>query len=431
MVMRRISALMAGICLLTALAHSGQSRSGALGPTSRFLMDDTDLWAWPQLAWFYTRGVFVELGDEPPAVSRKSSVLGTYSSAERTLGVFGLAVNRVSPALGEFSAYLNPRIQVNDSTSVAANIVELLQDRGLGAGLPPVPEPQAGFDLFYARKLGGFNAGVRLEHASAGTGDEYTGSSYRAGSSSAGAALGCGYEFTEKLRADAGIGFDFLSFSSEHKLDPGGYSETLDSDGGSHLSFLARAFYSLNDELALVPVLGLERASLGYRYARSEGGLAAGGKTTSSGLSLGAGLQFRPSQRLLLAAGLEAERRSQGIADSLIHGSPGETGSTAIATALPRLSIGFEAQLNRWLQLRGGASKARSLRAVTRDYTDGTSQKLEQQDQPYEFAAGFGIRAGGLSLDLTFNPEMLYTGGKVLSGAGTQPFTRASAAYRF
>lgn len=427
---KRTCVLLAGILLLTALAQASLSRTEAMGPASRFLMDDADLWAWPHLCWFYTRGVFVELGEEPGETAGKSSVLGTYSSAERTLGVFGLAINRVSPALSDFASYIDPGARLNDTLNVPANIVELLRDRGLGAGLQPVPEPQAGFDLFYARKLAGLNAGVRVEYASASNGDEYDASGYRSGSSSFGAALGCGYEFGPRLRADVGLGFGFLSFHSENKTDPGGFYERLESDGGSRLSLDGRLFYSLNDELALVPVLALERTALGYRYS-SDGGQPAGGSTKSTGFLAGVGLQFRPNQRLMLAAGLEADLESGDIADSLIAGSPGETGSKAFSAALPRLSLGLEAQLNRWLLMRCGAAKERSLSSVTRDFVDGTSQKLERQDQPYQFAAGFGIRAGGLSLDLTFNPEMLYTGGKVISGSSTQPFTRASASYRF
>jgi hypothetical protein len=132
-----------------------------------------------------------------------------------------------------------------------------------------------------------------------------------------------------------------------------------------------------------------------------------------------------------LAAGLEAERKRDDIADSLIAGSPGETAKAITNTALPRLSIGLEAQLNKWLLVRCGACKERSVRSASRDFSDGTAPKLERQEQPYEFAAGFGMRAGGLALDVTFDPEFLYTGGKVLSGESTRPVGQASVSYRF
>ncbi len=431
--MKRISALLAVILLSTAFAQASLSRTKALGPVSKFLLDDADLWPWPQLAWFYTRGVFIELGDEPQEVARRSSVLGTYSSAEKTLGVFGVSVNRVSPALYDFSGYINPGAAAGD-TIPAANIVELLQDRGLGADLAPIPEPQAEFDLFFARNIGGANAGLRLEYASALSADEYTGSSNKARSSSFGVAVGFGYELSQRLRIDGGIGLAALSFKSEHKIDLGGYSESLESDGGSRISLDGRLFYSLNDELSLVPVVSVSHASLGYRFSQGTQDAAAEpatGRTTTTVFGLGAGLQFRPSQRLLLVAGFEVDRRSDDVNDSLIAGSPGETAKTASATALPRLSLGMEAQLNKWLLVRCGASKERRIVAVTRDFTDGTAQKLEDQEQPYEFDAGFGIKAGGLGLDLTFNPELIYTGGKVISGSSTQPVGKASVSYRF
>ncbi|MCU0606402.1 MAG: hypothetical protein MUF78_03025 [Candidatus Edwardsbacteria bacterium] len=427
---RTIAAAIIAALLFPAAAAATGARSASLAGAADYLLDDGQVYAWPCRAPQYYRAVIAELGVDGTRISDRSSVAGLYSDQERTLGVIGLAVNRTTGAQAALGDYLD-HVYTADTVSVRANVIERLNQRGLGAGLADIPAPAGGVELLYARTFGDWTPGLRIERSAARDDETAAGEAREASSSVTGVTLSASYQPRDALRADASLEYAACSFTSGFTLDASGHSESFTADGARLAAARARAFYSLNEEMTLVPRLSLTNTRMGYAYAQSDTGHGAAGSAAATELALGIGWQYAPTPRYSLIAGLELGYRSAETVDSLIAGDPGDVRTTESTLALPVAHLGLEAQLTRWLTLRLAGSKRIATTEVVSEFSDQSGRTRKCSSDSYQLGCGLGIRTGGLSLDLAVNPELLYSGGKLLSDSGTWPVSQASLIYRY
>lgn len=418
------------VMFVSSCALATGSRVSSLAGASQYLLDDSQVYAWPCRAPLFYRALIAELGVDGTRISSQSSVSAFYASQEQTFGVVGLAVNRASAAQAALSDYLE-HTYTTGSVSVQANIIERLNQRGLGAGLRDIPAPAGGIEVMYARKFGDWTPGLRLARSAAENTENITGSSGEAASAVTGVTLSAGYEPRDALRADLSLEYAGYSFSSRFTIDAIGYEEKFAADGARRLGAQARVFYGLNEEMTLVPRLSLEFSNLGYAYTQSDTGSNANGKMSATELALGVGWQYAPSPRYTLVAGLELGYSSKQTTDSLIIGDPGDLTGNHKTWTVPAVHLGLETQLTRWLTARVGGSKYISSSEVTTGYSDGTAKTSKASSDSYQLGCGMGVRIGGFLLDLTINPELLYSGGNVLSGSKTWPVSQVSILYRY
>ena len=166
--------LIIAILLVSTCALATGSRVSSLAGASDYLLDDSQVYAWPCRAPLFYRAVIAELGVDGNRISSQSSVSALYANQEQTFGVVGLAVNRASAAQSALSDYLE-HTYISGSVSVQANIIERLNQRGLGAGLRDIPAPAGGFEVLYAKKFGDWTPGVRIERSAAENTESITG----------------------------------------------------------------------------------------------------------------------------------------------------------------------------------------------------------------------------------------------------------------
>lgn len=427
---RTIALVIISALLAPAGALATGARGTSLAGASDYLIDDGQVYDWPCRTPLFYRAVIAELGVDGTRISDRSSVAAFFSDQERTLGVIGLSVNRTGSAQAALGGYLD-HVYVTDTVSVRANVIERLNQRGLGAGLRDIPAPAGGIELLYARTFGDWTPGLRIERSAAQNTEAITGEGREAESAATGVTLSAGYEPRDGLRADASLEYAAGSFSSRFTLDAAGYSESFASDNSRSVAARARVFYRLNDEMTLVPRLALVNSRMGYAYTQSDTGHNASGSSAATELAMGVGWQYAPNPRYALVAALELGYRSEDIADSLIMGDPGDVTTTATVLALPVAHLGLEAQLTRWLTLRLAGTKRIASAEIVTDYSDQGSRTRKFSDDAYQLGCGVGIRIGGLALDLSVNPELLYSGGKLLSDSGTWPVSQASLIYRY
>ena len=400
------------------------TRQESLPGISAFMIDDQDIFAQPSLLPYYYRAAIVDLSGDSSRITGQSSVLITYANLEQTFGVVGLSINHRSDAAQDLIAYINPSI---DTLGIDINLIDKIKDNGLGLNLPLIPELGSEYDLIYARKFGDRTAGIRLEHSLGQSSYSYSNVENQASCAVTGLTLGLGYEPSDAVRVDAGLGYGKLSFESSYTLSLLDSTETVNSKGLGYLTFSGRAFLSLNEEMVLVPALKYSYSDLGYDYAKNNTLATAGGTDQSTGLFLGCGWQFRPDNRMTMLVGLGYGYQSIKINDSLVY----HTRQEKTTASYPVITAGVEANLTGWLMVRLGAEKRILSQSVTKDFFDNTTLVEKSITQPYQLNLGLAMKMRGFTMDLMLNPKLIYSGGNIASGSKHWPFTRASLVYRF
>jgi hypothetical protein len=99
----------------------------------------------------------------------------------------------------------------------------------------------------------------------------------------------------------------------------------------------------------------------------------------------------------------------------------------------PLVFAAIETDATKWLKLRIGANRAmmntRSEETVFG--TPSTTTVDKERFSNFNFSLGTGIKWNNLDVDMTLNEKFPLSGGYILSGDRSTPFTRASATYHF
>jgi hypothetical protein len=106
---------------------------------------------------------------------------------------------------------------------------------------------------------------------------------------------------------------------------------------------------------------------------------------------------------------------------------------TEKTTAIPTVFAAIETDATKWLKVRIGANRtlvSDNSETVTFGPPNATTT-LKTRTSAFNFNAGTGIRWNNLDIDMTLNEKFPLTGGYILSGDRSTPFTRVSATYHY
>lgn len=114
--------------------------------------------------------------------------------------------------------------------------------------------------------------------------------------------------------------------------------------------------------------------------------------------------------------------------------APGDTRNLEEkATMMPLVFAAIETQATSWLTVRIGGS--RSMLTEREEFTDFGAAPFTSTEKTrlseFNFSIGTGIKWNNLDIDMTLNEEFPLSGGYILSGDESTPFTRVSATYHF
>lgn len=434
--MKRTMAALIAIAVISTMAVASDTRIASIGAASTFIKDYTDIYFLPSNLTLYPRLINAELGTYPASYPYNGSASITWTNnEEQTWGVMGIDFNHAIVGEQQFKY---------DVTMVNAYF---------GPG-DVLPHPDNKWHLFWAKKFGTMTAGLHLARAAGALAEDLSDSTGNTGTIEANSGLwninaGLTMSPMENVDFDAAFAYQMMSFKSEDSwtnVAPATGSTTIESDGGSNIMFGARAFYGMSEELKLVPVIGVNMYSLGYKTAYTGldtvGNSPFGGEKSGMEIKGAFGLNYKPAENVTLIGGLHLGYSKLTIEDSMdvinpyiVPGYGPFSELSATTFTLPGFSAAVEAELVKWMWVRFGASKMIS--KTTYEFTElpsiinESTGETSSTDAAYAFNFGLGLKFGKLCIDAKLNDDMPFDLGYLMSGHDHEVFGQVSASYSF
>ena len=318
---------------------------------------------------------------------------------DRSVGVIGAGDNTT---YGVFAVYLN---QVQTETTA-----DLDGDGDLDA----IDDAQ--FDLTWAKDFGGMALGLSLlyqnsslEPGSARTSpiDGFDQSLGDPNTNALAITAGAKFGMAENTMLELAAQIGWLSWEDKD------LTGTVISEDAGNLSFslAGRMMAEISDRSTLVPLIKYTKLDLTED--------AAGGtefEVSRNTLNAGVALNYEVNGSDLLVLGISADYRAD--TDEVV-------GTDVSSWSIPTLFLAAEFDVYSWLTLRGGARK--TFDNLTDDATD-----VDANFSQFLFGLGAGFHFDHFDVDVSLNPDWVFTGGYLLSGESTEvPMTRVTASYYF
>jgi len=227
----------------------------------------------------------------------------------------------------------------------------------------------------------------------------------------------------------------YRKYSLDRSASTGGVAgETWKDDGSASYSVLGRAFLNQGDRHVWVPAAWYTNDDLSWRVT---GVLAtpvsADEKYKSYGIGLSDNMRVNDNNLLLWGVQVAQAKHTYERKDTGNLGAADQSKLEEKTTFLPLVFAAIETDATRWLKVRIGANRA-LVSNRTEDTTFGPPATVttdKERTSAFNFSLGTGIRWNNLDIDMTMNEKFPLTGGYILSGDRSSPFTRASATYHY
>jgi hypothetical protein len=228
----------------------------------------------------------------------------------------------------------------------------------------------------------------------------------------------------------------FRKYSLDRTATVGGVQgEHFEDDGGASYALQARAFLNQGDRHVWVPAAWYVNDDLSWRVENfpAVGDVrSADEKYQSLGVGISDNMRVNDNNLLLWGVTVAQNKHTYERSDAFV--AAGEQASLEEkTTVLPLVFAAIETDATRWLKVRIGASRAMASER-DEDTTFGTPSTTvtdKTRTSDFNFSLGTGIRWTNLDIDMTLNEKFPLTGGYILSGDRSTPFTRASATYHY
>jgi len=213
-------------------------------------------------------------------------------------------------------------------------------------------------------------------------------------------------------------------------------NERWQDDGSASYVVNARVFMNQGDRHVWVPAVWYVNDDLGWRVDNFGGaaGATRSAKETYRQYGVGISDNMRVNDNNLLLWGVTVAQAKHHFTRSDAAIVAGETQElTEKTTAIPLVFAAIETDATRWLKVRIGGSRM-LLSDRTEDVAFGppnTTTIDKTRTSLFNFSLGTGIRWNNLDVDMTLNEKFPLSGGYILSGDRSTPFTRASATYHY
>jgi len=213
-------------------------------------------------------------------------------------------------------------------------------------------------------------------------------------------------------------------------------NEHWQDDGSASYVVNARMFRNQGDRHVWVPAAWYVNDDLGWRVDNFGGtaGATRSAKETYRQYGVGISDNMRVNDNNLLIWGVSVNKAKHHFTRGDAAIVAGETQElTEKTTAIPIVFAAIETDATKWLKVRIGAN-----RTLVSDRTDtvafgppNATTVDKTRTSAFNFNAGTGIRWNNLDVDMTLNEKFPLSGGYILSGDRSTPFTRVSATYHF
>jgi hypothetical protein len=211
--------------------------------------------------------------------------------------------------------------------------------------------------------------------------------------------------------------------------------EHFEDDGGASYLLAARAFLNEGDRHVWVPAAWYVNDDLSWRVENfpAVGDVrSADEKYQSLGVGISDNMRVNDNNLLLWGVTVAQNKHTFERSDAFVAATE-QSAFEEKTTVMPLVFAAIETDATRWLKVRIGASRA-MVSERTEDTTFGTPSTTvtdKSRTSDFNFSLGTGIRWNNLDVDMTLNEKFPLTGGYILSGDRSTPFTRASATYHF
>ena len=181
--------------------------------------------------------------------------------------------------------------------------------------------------------------------------------------------------------------------------------------GNLSYSLAGRMMAEISDRSTLVPLIKYTKLDL-----TADAGAGTEQEVSRNTLNAGLALNYEVNGSDLLVLGISADYRQD--TDEIV-------GTDLSDWSIPTLFLAAEFDVYSWLTLRGGARK-------TFDNLTDDAADVDANFSEFTFGLGAGFHFDHFDLDVSLNPDWVFTGGYLLSGESTEvPMTRVTASYYF
>jgi hypothetical protein len=228
----------------------------------------------------------------------------------------------------------------------------------------------------------------------------------------------------------------YRKYSLDRTATVGGVQgENWEDDGSASYAVLARGFVNQGDRHVWVPAAWYVNDDLSWTVTNVPApGDVRSADETYRNYGVGISDNMRVNDNNLLLWGVTAGQVKHTFERSDAFVAAGEQSAfEEKTTVLPLVFAAIETDATRWLKVRIGANRA-MVSSRTEDTTFGTPSTTitdKERTSDFNFSLGTGIRWNNLDIDMTLNEKFPLSGGYILSGDRSTPFTRASATYHY
>jgi len=212
--------------------------------------------------------------------------------------------------------------------------------------------------------------------------------------------------------------------------------EHWQDDGSASYAVLARMFYNQGDRHVWVPAAWYVNDDLGWTVDNFNGTVGATRSADETyrqyGVGISDNMRVNDNNLLLWGVAVGQSKHSFERGDNAVVAGE-ELSFEQKTSTFPLVFAALETDATRWLKVRLGANRA-LVSDRQEETTFGTPNGVtidKERTSAFNFSLGTGIRWNNLDVDMTLNEKFPLSGGYILSGDRSTPFTRASATYHF
>jgi hypothetical protein len=228
----------------------------------------------------------------------------------------------------------------------------------------------------------------------------------------------------------------YRKYSLDRTETTGGVQgEHFQDDGSASYAVAARAFVNQGDRHVWVPAAWYTNDDLSWKVENvpAAGDVrSADEKYKSYGVGISDNMRVNDNNLLLWGVVLGQTKHTFERSDGFVAAGDQSKFEEKTST-LPLVFAAIETDATKWLKVRIGANRA-LVSNRTEDTVFGTPPTVtvdKTRTSAFNFNAGTGIRWNNLDIDMTLNEKFPLSGGYILSGDRSTPFTRVSATYHY
>lgn len=211
--------------------------------------------------------------------------------------------------------------------------------------------------------------------------------------------------------------------------------EKWEDDGSASYAVAARAIINKGDRHIWIPAAWYANDDLSWKATNVPAvGDVRSVDETYKRYGVGISDNMRVNDNNLLLWGVSVWQTKHQYERTDVGVVAGETLNLEEKTSMaPLVFAAIETDATKWLKVRIGANRALvSERTETTVFgVPPTTSTDKARTSEFNFNLGTGIKFNNLDIDMTLNEKFPLSGGYLLSGDRSTPFTRASATYHF